>query len=344
MGLEKNYKNVSESMKILKLTIFIAFFLNLSTLNEWLQQKEVNSTTTTFLKLTQALNEIGNLLYLNSFRSGIRTLFIKDTSLVLSPNPSLAPVASDPGSNRKIAAIDPTAELAKLVEDPGDFDLIDDLVSEENLSEISSKNILVIGDSILKSGLQEHLERNLGKRDKGISIQIKSKSGTGLSRPDVFDWISYIEDTKEHFEKVVVFLGTNDAQNFVSDKKVIAFDSKEWKTEYALRVRKLVEKACSKAKQVYWVGSLRMKSDSFDAKIRSLQEVVRQEISGKPSCAQFVSVSNWFTRKTKYTDTWMTESKKSGKKTIKLRVSDGIHLTYWGADLFSQKLIESIYE
>ncbi len=87
-----------------------------------------------------------------------------------------------------------------------------------------------------------------------------------------------------------------------------------------------------------------MRSDAFDTKMRSLHEVVRKEIKAQPSCARFVPVGKWFTKKSKYTDTWTTESKRLGKKTVKLRVSDGIHLTYWGADLFSQKLIESIYE
>jgi hypothetical protein len=87
-----------------------------------------------------------------------------------------------------------------------------------------------------------------------------------------------------------------------------------------------------------------MRSDAFDAKMRSLHEVARREIKSQSSCAQYISAFPWFTKKLKYTDTWITESKKTGKKTIKLRVADGIHMTYWGADLFSQKLIESIYE
>lgn len=352
MGLERNYKNISESTKILKWTIAIALVLNLGTIHEWLKQKEVSAMTTSFLKLTEALNDIGNLFHLNTFRNVIRdTVFDKPVSLTASDarlNPLAPDLSSVPDPQRNVAAVGPINILPDDVRfEFDDLDVIDDLIGESSAATAGipgPNGVLVIGDSILKSGLQEHFERNLIKKDQTVTIELKSKSGTGLSRPDVFDWLDFVDKTKGTFQKMVIFLGTNDAQNLLNGKIVIPFDSKEWRDEYGLRVRKLLQKACSKSKQVYWVSSLRMKSESFDAKMRSLHDVVRREIKDQPSCAQFVSAGSWFTKKSKYTDTWVTETKKNGKKTIKLRVSDGIHLTYWGADLFSQKLIESIYE
>lgn len=345
MGLEKNFKNVQESFKILKMTLVIAFLFNLSTIHEWLQQKEASGTTASFLKLTQALNDLGDDFLLNTFRNSIRSRFFSKN---IKLEPLVNPVTPDgpliPNKDRAVAAIDPVGtEIIEEI-DVSDFNFIDEIIDEPVTIGGLKKGVLVVGDSILKSGLQEHFERNLTKRDQTLTVEVISKSGTGLSRPDVFDWVKLIDQTKEQYEKVVIFLGTNDAQNLILDKKVIPFDSKEWKAEYGLRVRKLVEVACTKSTQVYWVSALKMRSETFDAKMRSLHDVVRKEIKSQPSCARFVSVASWFTKKSKYTDTWTTESKKSGKKTIKLRVSDGIHLTYWGADLFSQKLIDSIYE
>ncbi len=361
MSLERSYKNISESSKIIKVTLVLALLVNLSTVHEWLQQKEASPVTSSFLKLTEALKDIGDQFYLNAFRDNLRANFLPLTNTVVSNSPvdssanPMIPDLKDP--KRQVAAIDP--EVTKLgIEsiDLTEIDMIDDILAEPGKSAKfdvavekptgtgTQKSILIIGDSILKSGLQEHFERNLARKDQNITMEIKSKSGTGLSRPDVFDWVGYVDKNKDQFEKTIIFLGTNDAQNLLIDKKVIPFDSKEWKEEYSLRVRTLLQKACSKSKQVYWVSSLRMRSDTFDAKMRSLHDVVRKEIKTQSTCAQYVSVSQWFTKKSKYTDTWITESKKAGKKTIKLRVADGIHLTYWGADLFSQKLIESIYE
>jgi hypothetical protein len=367
MSIEKSYKSISESSKIIKLTLVMTLLLNLSTIHEWLQQKEASPVTSSFLKLTEALKEIGDQFYLTALREGVRTRFlpyttgtVKEISVVPKQNPMI------PDMGRKVAAIEEGGEDSEIAQDIdlGELALIDDLINETptkvaavkptvpNLDKLlepanlagTQKSILIIGDSILKSGLQEHLERNLLQRDENVTMEIKSKSGTGLSRPDVFDWISYVDKQKDQFEKTIILLGTNDAQNLLIDKKAIPFDSKEWRAEYSLRVRTLLQKACSKSKQVYWVSSLRMRSDSFDVKMHSLHDVVRKEIKTQSSCAQYIPVFQWFTKKSKYTDTWTTESKKSGKKTIKLRVADGIHLTYWGADLFSQKIIESIYE
>ncbi len=361
MSLERSYKNISESSKIIKITLVLAFFMNLSTIHEWLGQKEATPFTTSFLKLTEALKEIGDQFYLNAFRDTLRASFLPLTNTVAThssnettTNPMM-PDLKDP--KRQVAAINPDGNDPEMDSiDLTEIDMIDDILTEpvktpkfESATDSltgpgTQKGILIIGDSILKSGLQEHFERNLVRKDQNITLEIKSKSGTGLSRPDVFDWVNYVDKNRSQFEKTIIFLGTNDAQNLLIDKKVIPFDSKEWKAEYSLRVRTLLQKACSKSKQVYWVSSLKMRSDAFDAKMRSLHEVVRKEIKTQSTCAQYVSVFQWFTKKSKYTDTWVTESKKAGKKTIKLRVSDGIHLTYWGADLFSQKIIESIYE
>lgn len=349
MSLERSYKSISESSKIIKITLALALFMNLSTIHEWLQQKEASPMTTSFLKLTEALRDIGDQFYLNSFRNGLRMRFLPLTSSVVNTVPVVP--------KRQVAAMAPTSISAEIEPiDLTELDRIDEIIDEpikapnlEGPTDVVSgpgghKNILIIGDSILKSGLQEHFERNLVRKDQGITMEIKSKSGTGLSRPDVFNWVDYVEKNRDQFDKTIVFLGTNDAQNLLVDKKVVPFDSKEWKAEYSLRVRTLLQKACAKSKHVYWVSSLRMRSDAFDAKMRSLHDVVRKEIKTQSTCAQYVSVFQWFTKKAKYTDTWVTESKKAGKKTIKLRVADGIHLTYWGADLFSQKIIESIYE
>ena len=367
MSIEKSYKSISESSKIIKMTLVITLLLNLSTIHEWLQQKEASPVTSSFLKLTEALKEIGDQFYLTALRESVRARFLPYTTGVAqgtSIEPKQNPLVPD--MDRNVAAIEPGGEDSELVQDVdlGELSLIDDLISEPT-SKVAAikptlpnptptpelanapetqKSILIIGDSILKSGLQEHFERNLVQRDENVTMEIKSKSGTGLSRPDVFDWVNYIDKQKDKYEKTLIFLGTNDAQNLLIDKKAIPFDSKEWRAEYSLRVRRLLQKACSKSKQVYWVSSLRMRSDSFDAKMHSLHDVVRREIKTQSSCAQYIPVFQWFTKKSKYTDTWTTESKKNGKKTIKLRVADGIHLTYWGADLFSQKIIESIYE
>lgn len=352
MGLERSYKNISESTKIIKWTLALALVLNLSTIHEWLQQKEANATLTSFLKLTEALKDIGTQFHLNTFRDSIRNQLLQKSVAQAALNSKLNPLAPDlsgiPGKDRKLAAVEPLSETQ--IESDLDFEEIDSI--DEIIDEPTSvaegipgqKGVLIIGDSILKSGLQEHFERNLLKRDQTATMEIKSKSGTGLSRPDVFDWIDYVDKTKDQFQKTLIFLGTNDAQNLLNGKAVIPFDTKEWREEYSLRIRKLIQKACSKSKQVYWVSSLRMRSESFDYKMRALHDVAKKEIKENPSCAQYVSATTWFTKKSKYTDTWVTDSKKNGKKTIKLRVSDGIHLTYWGADLFSQKLIESIYE
>jgi hypothetical protein len=62
--------------------------------------------------------------------------------------------------------------------------------------------------------------------------------GTGLARPDVFDWMEEYPAMigSEHPDAVIVAIGANDGQGFQEDGKVLAFGSDAWVQVYQQRI------------------------------------------------------------------------------------------------------------
>lgn len=356
MKIRRIYFNFKETKYFLIVFTLFAFLINLTSLNSWLENKEPGFHRDNFLKLTKVLSEIGT-----TYKTSFLFQTVQQARINWVPkninNERLVFGLNLESENRRPTTISNTFSLPPLINslsqdilEPSnseDWNSLDELLkSDQSDGDGGNSNgmgSLVIGDSILKSGLKEHIERFYQKYFPAMRVRIRAQSGTGLSRPDVFDWISYIKNEPGKFNDVIIFLGTNDAQNLFVDNQVINFGTREWNQYYSLRVKELIRSSCNKSGRVVWVSSLRMRSETLDKKLAQLNKVVQTEIEANPSCAVFVSVEKWFTKKSKFTENWSFENK-GVRKNIKIRSDDGIHLTFKGAEIFAQKLIEKIYE
>lgn len=337
MEIDKIYYNRHKTWKLMIFISFLSFILNLEGLHNWAEQKQATKLSLLLIKLTEAFNYLGNETGLNILRSNIKSQLVAFKNWELRKS-----TVNSQAFSREIANISVDNALIPPLDNTIQESLEDDESEDLNALLIdapaeSKAKFLLIGDSILKSGLQMHFQTRLTKKFPESEIEIKSQSGTGLSRPEVYNWLSYIENLKSDYEQVFIFLGTNDAQNILQNNKILSFGTKEWEKEYSSRLRGLINQACLKAKRVFWIGALKMKSESFDKKMNILNTIARNEILNLKGCAEFVNVSQWITEKNKFAEHLMVD-----KKSVKVRMPDGIHLSYWGALLFSKKLAEYV--
>jgi hypothetical protein len=132
----------------------------------------------------------------------------------------------------------------------------------------------VFGDS-MADGLWTALYRDLDG-EPGVEVIKFSEVSTGLSRYDYVDiqakTAGQIAD--QPIDAAVILFGTNDAQGIELDGTVHAFGTPGWRAAYARRVDDLVGLLRSRGVAVYWVGLPKMKRDSFDEKMRLINEVV----------------------------------------------------------------------
>jgi len=132
----------------------------------------------------------------------------------------------------------------------------------------------VFGDS-MADGLWTALYRDLDG-ETGVEVIKFSEVSTGLSRYDYVDiqakTAGQIAD--QPIDAAVILFGTNDAQGIELDGTVHAFGTPGWRAAYARRVDDLVTLLRSRGIAVYWVGLPKMKGESFDEKMRLINEVV----------------------------------------------------------------------
>lgn len=365
MKLKEHQINSVQSFKIMWGALLIAAILNLKGLAEWANSKEVSTFTVLLVKTTEAFSSFGEEIRINHPRTAIRTVFTElktDRPMMIFPSKNavvylsemIVTAAKNHSASREPSAVPSAATAAEISISP--ISLMPKAALQEELDsgagsirptvfddpKVSINNrVLVFGDSMLKSGIQVHIKNFFSKKYPQVDIDIDSQSGTGLARPEVFNWPDRMKEKSGPFDYVVIMLGTNDAQNFKMGKKVIPFGTETWDQEYSSRVKEIANLACEKSSKVFWVGNIQMRSDKFNTKMVRLHSVAKKALKSV-SCAEFVSPEKWVSDGDKYVDHLNVKKKNGVTKNIRVRTDDGIHLSFEGAELFAKKLIEKV--
>jgi uncharacterized protein len=139
-------------------------------------------------------------------------------------------------------------------------------------------NVFIIGDA-LAGGLWAGTTRTGGEYPH-FAITGRFKEGSGLARPDIYDWVSAVPKILErhHVDLAIVFIGTNDGQDIRSDGGRLAFGSEEWTTAYRAQVDEIVKVFVEHAVTVYWVGLPPMQSASHDDAVSRIAELQREQV------------------------------------------------------------------
>lgn len=362
MKLKEHQLNSVQGFKVMWGALLIATILNLQGLADWANSKEVSTFTVLLVKTTEAFSSFGEEVRINHPRTVLRTAFTDlktDRPLMIFPSKNAVVYLSEmvitaPKEDipREPAAVPSTATAAAIsispislmpkaaLQEEVDTDRLKPILTDAPKTAVNNR-VLVFGDSMLKSGIQVHIKNFFNKKYPHVSIDIDSQSGTGLARPEVFNWPERVKEKSGPFDYVVIMLGTNDAQNFKIGKKVIPFGTETWDEEYSGRVKEIANLACEKSSKVFWVGSIQMKSEKFNAKMVRLHNVAKKALKGM-DCAEFVSPEKWVSDSDKYVDHLNVKKKNGVTKNIKVRTDDGIHLSFEGAELFAKKLIEKV--
>jgi hypothetical protein len=197
--------------------------------------------------------------------------------------------------------------------------------------------VVLTGDSMMAVGLGAGLMRKANE-DKNLRVVRAFKSGTGLARPDVFNWIDQYPAMlgSEKPDVVIVAIGANDGQSFVVDGKVVLFGSEEWRKVYQSRVADFLATVESTGARVLWAGLPPMRSVQFNQRISIVNRIAYTVVSQDPkaswwSTASFVGdASGSFREFAELPD----------GRLVRLRAPDGVHFTEEGASTMTGVLIE----
>jgi hypothetical protein len=200
-----------------------------------------------------------------------------------------------------------------------------------------SRVVALTGDSMMAVGFGAGLMRKAGE-DKNLRILRAFKSGTGLARPDVFNWMDQYPAMlgSEKPDVVIVAIGANDGQSFVVDGKVLIFGSEEWRKTYQSRVAGFLAMVESTGARVLWVGLPPMRSAQFNERISVVNRIAYTVVSQDPkaswwSTASFVGDAS---------GSYREFGELPNGTLVRLRAPDGIHFAEEGTSTMTGVLIK----
>jgi hypothetical protein len=197
--------------------------------------------------------------------------------------------------------------------------------------------VALVGDSMMAVGLGEVLLRQTAD-DENLRVIKAFRSGTGLARPDVFDWMqeypAMIGSAKP--DAIVVAMGANDGQGIVEDGKALGFGSDAWVTTYQKRTADFLNLLTQNGARVVWVGLPPMRSSAYNQKTAEINRIAYTVVSQN-------ALATWWNPQPYIGDDSGAfrelETMQDGNAT-RIRAADGIHLSDDGAALLTPALIQ----
>jgi hypothetical protein len=197
--------------------------------------------------------------------------------------------------------------------------------------------VLVTGDSLTES-LGPTLANDAPAT---VHATTDTRYGTGLVRPDFFDWAAHARQqiATDNPEVVVVALGANDGQGFtMPDGSVLPAGSPAWVAEYARRAGVVLRIWTDRGRRrVYWVSLPPARSTRMDGYFRQLNDAVRAASAQVPG-AVFLDLGGTLSVDGHYSD----YLRDAGGRLVDARTLDGVHYTLDGARIVAAPVLARI--
>ena len=197
--------------------------------------------------------------------------------------------------------------------------------------------VALVGDSMMAVGLSAQLQREVAGR-KNVRVVRAFRSGTGLARPEVFNWMDQYPAMigTEKPDVVLVAIGANDGQGFVVDHKVLVCGSEEWRKVYQQRVADFLALLEADGARVVWIGLPPMRIPVYQEKMAMINRIDFTVVSQHPQAVWWNPVEYIGDAAGRF-----REFAEFGKgKTVRVRATDGIHLSDEGAGLVTPMLVK----
>lgn len=199
--------------------------------------------------------------------------------------------------------------------------------------------VALVGDSMMAVGLSDVLLRETAA-DQNLRVVKAFKSGTGLARPDVFDWTEEYPAMigNETPDAIIVAIGANDGQGFIENGKALAFGTDAWVKAYQQRTADFLALLTQNSARVVWVGLPPMKSGSYNERAAEINRIAYSVVSQNP-------LATWWNPQPYVGDStgaFRELLTAPDGKTTRIRAADGIHLSDEGAALLAPPLIHWI--
>ena len=198
--------------------------------------------------------------------------------------------------------------------------------------------VLIVGDSL---GLSFGQSVAAKLDASGVTTStVDAREGTGLARPDSFDWVAQLQAdiVRFHPEVVVASFGGNDDQDVQVNGHYIGFGTPQWQSVYRDRVARVVGEVAAAHARLVWSGLPVMRSSTKTARLETVMAVTRAAVAGSPSALWLPNLATLADPSGHY-QVALPDS--SGKQVL-VREPDGVHETRAGADRLADRAITAM--
>lgn len=197
--------------------------------------------------------------------------------------------------------------------------------------------VLVTGDSLTES-LGPTITNTAPDT---VRAQTETRFGTGLVRPDFFDWAAHarVQVAERDPELVIVAMGGNDGQGItLADGTVLPAGSAEWAAEYQRRAGVVMRIwTADGARRLLWLSLPPARSDRLNGYFRQLNAATEAAAAGV-SGASYLDLAPWLSKDGAYSD-YLTGA---DGQAVLARSHDGVHLALDGARIAAAHVIDNI--
>ena len=201
--------------------------------------------------------------------------------------------------------------------------------------------VLLIGDSNMYGPLGKLLTRSF--QSMGYAVKRASKCGSGVARPDYFDWGVVGEDLLLRWDPdIVIFIfGGNDGQRLRPPKQhrrrrtIHWREEGAWTAEYGRRVRALASRLSADGRVLYLLSPTNRRPRIARERMGRIRQVQREAVVGM----ERVHWVDTFALTTDENGRYLARGTDARGRHIRLRRGDGIHLNDAGAAVLHTRLM-----
>jgi uncharacterized protein len=190
--------------------------------------------------------------------------------------------------------------------------------------------VLFAGDSLI--GNIATAFGRVHSAEQRMLLDVDFHVSTGLARPDVLDWPTYLDRIvgERDPEVVVLMFGGNDDQDMQTEDGKVPLFSPEWVREYQRRVGIMMDVAGAEDRTVVWLGLPAVQVERLESARRLMNRAARQQARER-----------WNVRYVNLAATLTPDGYDQYVQDVRAREADGVHLSIPGSELVAHDILDA---
>jgi hypothetical protein len=203
----------------------------------------------------------------------------------------------------------------------------------------------IAGDSLVVVPGESILRAVAGNRAIEAVRKVDGRIASGLERPDVFNWFTYVREQVRvrRPRAIVLMFGGNDDHDFMTGLPegvdVGSFGSASWAAEYQRRVGGIMDSATSRGAVLIWIGLPISRDDLQTERFDLINTIVQKEAAKRPGRVSYLDTYFFFAGDDGgYAEYVTTDS----GRLVKMRAGDGVHFERPAGDLIAREVLHRL--